>query len=340
MKKILAILLAVRLTASSLFCLELERPEISILKSLVDPLAITQIVQTNYPFNEPVHCTILSIGINDMYLIEVGGEKYVFRLSRVEKCLTMTEEEFQFELEWLEFLNQHQVPVAYPIHRLDHQLCGLIQTPEGPRYTVLFSYAKGTTDLNVEQAFILGKALAQLHLVSDDFETELDRVHLDLNQLIDSPLQQIKDFFGDSYEKKYAFLDELANELRKQIEALDVRQFSYGIIAGDLHGGNQHFTEKNRVTMFDFEFCAYGYRIYDIATFRWSRGADKEELWHAFLDGYQSIRSLSDSEIQAIDVFVKARNFWWMGLLLSLPEHRCALGDKFWKRALARFDPN
>ncbi len=91
--------------------------------------------------------------------------------------------------------------------------------------------------------------------------------------------------------------------------------------------------------MFDFEFCAYGYRIYDIATFRWSRGSDNQKLWDSFLAGYQSIRELSGSEIQAIDIFVKARQLWWMGLVVTLSESKHILKSdlKFWDRAFSRF---
>jgi Ser/Thr protein kinase RdoA (MazF antagonist) len=151
---------------------------------LVDPSTISKIIEKYYDFEGPVKANILSIGINDIYLVETDNKKYVLRLSRSDKYLTMTASEFQFELEWLEFLNQHEVPVSYPIRRLDNQLYGLIQAPEGPCFFTLFSYAEGTTDMNVEQAFILGKTLAQLHMTSDKFKTTLNRNHLSIDNLI------------------------------------------------------------------------------------------------------------------------------------------------------------
>ena len=62
------------------------------------------------------------------------------------------------------------------------------------------------------------------------------------------------------------------------------------------------------IAMFDFEFCAYGYRVYDIATFRWSRGSDNPKLWDASLNGYQSVRKLNESGMEAIEAFIQARN--------------------------------
>lgn len=316
---------------------DLRESEVSIVVSLVDSSTISKIVEKYYDFEGPVKANILSIGINDIYLVEAENKKYVLRLSRGDKYLTMTAAEFQFELEWLEFLNQHEIPVSYPIRRLDNQLYGLIQAPEGPRFFTLFSYAEGTTDMNVEQAFILGKTLAQLHMTSDKFKTTLNRNHLSIDNLIADPIKRMKDFFGDTDQKTCAYLDELAKNLTQQISELDLDSLNYGIIGGDVHGHNQHFTKDNHITMFDFEFCAYGYRVYDIATFRWSRGASEIELWHSFLDGYQSIRKLSDSELKAIDIFVKIRNLWWMGMRVTLSESKHKLDAKFWERAFSRF---
>lgn len=330
------------LAFTSLFCFEndafdLKESEVSIVVSLVDASTISEIVKKYYVCEGPVKANILSIGINDMYLVETKNRKYVLRLSRGDKYSTMTASEFQFELEWLEFLYQHEVPVAYPIRRSDNQLYGLIQAPEGPRFFTLFSYAEGTTELNVEQAFILGQALAQLHVTSDTFKTTLDRNHLSIDNLINHSINLIKGFFGESDQKICAYFDQLAESLTKQISELDLDSLNYGIVGGDVHGRNQHFTSDNRITLFDFEFCAYGYRVYDIATFKWNRGVTDIEAWHSFLDGYQSIRTLNDSELQAIDVFVKMRNLWWMGMRVTLSESKHKLDAKFWEYAFSRF---
>lgn len=318
--------------------LDLDQSEIVIIKSLVDPKTISVLMNKNYTLEDPITSSLLSTGNNDIYLVTAGSEKYVLRLSGLDKYLTMSESEFLFELEWLEYLHENQVPVSHPIRRTDNRLCGLIPTPEGPRYATLFSYAEGTTNLSVEQAFILGKSLAQLHEISNNFETTLPRTQLDLDKLIHRPIQQIKDFFGSDNDK-IAFLDDLANELTKKISNVEITQSSYGIIAGDVHGSNQHFTADNKLTMFDFEFCAYGHRVYDIATFRWAKGANNEERWQSFLQGYQTVRVLTNSEHESIETFVKARHLWWLGYLLELFDYKLRLDDGFWEQQLARLVP-
>ncbi len=317
---------------------DLEKSELSIVTSLVDSSTVQKIVKKHYFVDEPIKASLISVGINDMYLVETQEQKYILRLSRADKYITLTNTEFQFELEWLEYLFQHQVPVSYPIRRLDNELYGLIQAPEGPRYVTLFSYAKGTTDINTEQAYILGKALAQLHIISDNFTTPLNRAHLDIDHLVIHNSQQIKSFLKNIDEQKCVLLDEVVKELMSQFSVLEIDKLNYGIIAGDIHGYNQYFTNDNNLTMFDFEFCAFGYRIFDIATFKWRRGSENQELWNSFLEGYQSIRKLNDAENIAIDLFVKARHLWWMALKVSLSESKHKLDAKFWENAFSLID--
>jgi Ser/Thr protein kinase RdoA (MazF antagonist) len=314
------------------------KEEISSKKTLVDPLVVKEYVKENFAFTESVNTEILNVGVNDIYFVEGGSEKFVLRLSRADKNLTLTDSSFLFELTWLEFLNDHQVPVSFPIRRTDKQLFGIIEAFEGPRYATLFSFAEGTTDINADQSFILGRSLAQLHIISDNFKTDLERDHLDIDQLIDQPLTQIKMIMNKSEKEELKILNNLAEKLRKQISYVDMTNESYGIIAGDVHGYNQHFTKDNQLTMFDFEFCAYGYRVYDIATFRWSRGSDNEELWNAFLNGYQSVRKLNDSEMEAIEAFVQARNLWWISSLSKMPEYQYIFDEEFWKSTFSQFE--
>jgi Ser/Thr protein kinase RdoA (MazF antagonist) len=317
---------------------DLKASEVAVVTSLVDSSTISKIVEKYYDFDGSVKVSILSIGINDIYLIESEGKKHVLRLSRGDKYLTLSASEFQFELEWLEFLHQNEVPVSYPIRRLDNQLYGLIEAPEGPRFFTLFSYAEGTVDMNADQAFILGKAVAQLHVTSDKFKTPLNRNHLSIDALMTDSIKRIKDFIGETDPKSCALLNMIAENLTEEISRLDLDSLNYGIIGGDFHGKNQHFTQDNHLTLFDFEFCAHGYRVYDIATFKWNRSSTDTEIWQSFLEGYQSVRKLSDSELKAIALFVKLRNLWWMGMRVTLSESKHKLDAKFWEYAFSRFN--
>ena len=42
--------------------------------------------------------------------------------------------------------------------------------------------------------------------------------------------------------------------------------------------------------------------------------------------------------MQAIDVFVKIKNLWWMGMRVTLSESKHKLDAKFWERAFFDFE--
>ena len=75
--------------------------------------------------------------------------------------------------------------------------------------------------------------------------------------------------------------------------------------------GDGFTIDHETVTLFDFEECAPGYRLYDIATFKWgvcTGSSDREgKQWLAFLAGYESIKPLSNAEQSLIEVFVVVR---------------------------------
>ena len=112
------------------------------LKTLVDSFIIKDYVEENFSFTKPINAEILNVGVNDIYFVEVGTEKYVLRLSRADKNLTLNDSSFLFELMWLEFLKDHKIPVSFPIQRIDKQLFGIIEASEGPRYATFLAMLK------------------------------------------------------------------------------------------------------------------------------------------------------------------------------------------------------
>ena len=133
---------------------------------------------------------------------------------------------------------------------------------------------------------------------------------------------------------------ELIDKLRQQISYVDRTQETYGIIAGDVHGYNQHFTKDNQLTMFDFEFLVLmDTESMILLLFYWElKVLSNEELWNAFLNGYQSVRKLNDSEMEAIEAFVQARNLWWISSLSKMPQYQHIFDEEFWKSAFSQFE--
>ena len=113
--------------------------------------------------------------------------------------------------------------------------------------------------------------------------------------------------------------------LQLQVDKIKIRleQFNlplstpiYGICVGDVHSGNAHFTTENQPTFFDFDQCGYGWRAFDIAKCLHVMIRQKIDvaIVHSFVYGYQSFRKLTQVELTAIPMFVKAAHIWVMGI--------------------------
>jgi Ser/Thr protein kinase RdoA (MazF antagonist) len=89
---------------------------------------------------------------------------------------------------------------------------------------------------------------------------------------------------------------------------------------GDCHGGNAHnLTEGPRAgeaAFFDFDDGRPGYLAYDLAVFLWayvSFGRKQHPKWHAFVEGYRSVRTLTDATLDSAHLFVLIRHMWLLG---------------------------
>jgi Ser/Thr protein kinase RdoA (MazF antagonist) len=96
----------------------------------------------------------------------------------------------------------------------------------------------------------------------------------------------------------------------------------YGICVGDVHSGNAHFTEQNQLTLFDFDQCGYGWCAFDIAKFLHVALRMKIDVnvRKSFIEGYQAVRKLSETELAAIPIFIKTAHIWVMGISANAGE--------------------
>ena len=70
-----------------------------------------------------------------------------------------------------------------------------------------------------------------------------------------------------------------------------------------------------QAVFFDFDDGGRGYLAYDLAVYLWGNAFLQRELamWHAFIDGYRSIRSITAADFGALHLFVPIRHIWLMG---------------------------
>jgi Ser/Thr protein kinase RdoA (MazF antagonist) len=290
-------------------------------RSVIAGDALLPLLEAHYDLQAPITCRLRFVGDNDTYLVRAGETRYALRVYRFGRYWIQGEADYRFELDWLAFLRARGLPVSYAIPRRDGERLGQIAAPEGTRYWALFSFAEGRVvhPLDRQQSYLVGQKVAEIHLASNDFVTRHQRFRSDLEFLLDQPVATITQLLGHCREDDVAFITHLAQRLKERVLALGVSGDGYGIVGGDFNGGNHHFTAANELTFFDFDLCGYGWRAYDLAVFfRNARLREAPpEMGDAFLEGYQSIRTLSPAERRAIPLFVMIRQIWRLGVRCS-----------------------
>ena len=302
---------------------QMSQPSIN---TLLTPKEVLELVNSRYSIGEAQYCDLIRRGFNDHYLVEIGNLKYIFRVYLNHKYYIKSSDAFQFELDLLEHLHKEGVPVANALSMSNGELLGWTSTKLGERAFALFAYAAGKEveeeAITSEQSFQFGKMTAKLHLAANSFKSNCKRYQLDLKYLVDEPLRLIAEQEDESsrvvtqqqYERIHEILAPLqpVEDLVTTVKALETRGDEFGIIHADLHTSNVHF-QGNQVTFFDFDHCAYGWRAYDLAPLSFL----PEEQYEKFIEGYESVRPLSEQERESLPTFKKLRRFWNFGDFLA-----------------------
>jgi Ser/Thr protein kinase RdoA (MazF antagonist) len=254
--------------------------------STLAPQALASLVYSCYDVEIVKSCRFWRRGLSDVYLVDTLSKPYILRVSHHH---WRSKNETDFELELLEFLRQYQISVASPLRTKEGNLSIEIDAPEGKRYAALFHYAPGEIalgDLNHPQSFLLGEIVAKLHKASREFQTLAYRKPLNLEYLLDDSLQIIAPFFHHRPQDLRYLLDAIAR-IKRDLQNLPTEPPYWVVCWGDPHSGNVHIARDNQMTLFDFDQCGYGWRVFDIAKF-WQvslQSGLSRTVRQAFLDG-------------------------------------------------------
>jgi Ser/Thr protein kinase RdoA (MazF antagonist) len=275
-------------------------------------------VLPHYAIGKITRCQFWCRGLSDIYQVDTPDQSYILRVSHAH---WRTKADIDFELDLLSFLYQHQIPVAYPLRTVNDQLSIEICAPEGHRYAALFIHAPGQVpmgDLSLKQGTILGKTLSKVHHVGVDFQSPAQRQPLTLEHLLDDSLKSIAPFFQHRPDD-LQYLDGVIAQTKLQLCDFPKEAPFWVPCWGDPHSGNTHFTTADQITVFDFDQCGYGWRIFDIAKF-WhialSTGISKH-IRQAFLEGYQAVQALTPYELDALQAFTQAAHLWMWSINLT-----------------------
>jgi len=285
-------------------------------RSILSASALTEQVLSRYRLPSPLTCQFWNHSINDSYLVKAGETSFMLRVAPAN---WRSLEQFNAEIDLLHFLDRRQLTVPQPVAQKDGGLIQALNAPEGIRYAILFTLVPGASPSMTETAgFRFGEAVAQLHILTDDYPSEAAGFHFDASDMVDEPLTRIEALFR-AHRKDYDYLLEIAPGLKRIADTLPRAAPTYGICHGDLNAGNFHLTDAGSWSLVDFEYFGYGWRVFDIATFfntqliDQGRTSDTQRILDAFLAGYQAHRHLSQSELECLPYFVILRQLWLLG---------------------------
>ena len=168
-----------------------------------------------------------------------------------------------------------------------------------------------------------GAAVAEIHQRADQFPKPYCRHHFDLQYLLDGPLQTLESILKERRGEDLAFFKDYADHMRRQINELGKGEDIYGLIHADLHVGNILYHPDNGYCILDFDQCAFGWRAYDVATFKYNIIETvpdhlTDEIWRCFLEGYNQVRPMTQQELDCLPIFANAWTLWDIGETLVL----------------------
>ena len=291
--------------------------------------ALRERVLIHYELDNPVTCKLHIHGFSDHYLVQTSEKKWMLRIyqaPRTPGSTSRTTSDILYEVDLLQHLQKKGIAVSVPVARKDGTFCQCLQAAEGPRHAVLFTYLEGEElsppGMNEARSKLYGRAIAEMHNAGEDFISSNDRISLDTDFLIDTALKSLQPVL-EQQKETWMYLVEIAQRVKKRIHLLAGQGLEFGVCHGDAQGGNAFIDRKNTITFFDFDMCGPGWRAYELSVFRWAAALGKsrlgwsnekiEQIWAAYIKGYQERRTLHEIDKEAIPLFVIARHFWFLG---------------------------
>ena len=300
-----------------------------VLASTLSEKELGLFITEKYQLNENFICKLFRTGVNHTYFISDNETKFVIRVY----CYKWrTKKEIEQELELLILLKNNSLTVSHPIADKNGNFIQEINAPEGIRYVVVFSYAKGEKIrfMSNETCYSIGSLMAKIHNITEN--KKIDRVNYDFEMFLNNSYNYLKTFFTEDLDEM-KFLKEIGSKIPKRIKECNFLENQNGIVHLDIWYDNLSVNNENEITIFDFDNCGNGLLILDIGYFckqLFFIESDKNEYElkaKSFLNGYQKIRHLSENEIKLIpeagaSIFVfylgvQAQRFDWSNIFLT-----------------------
>jgi Ser/Thr protein kinase RdoA (MazF antagonist) len=206
---------------------------------------------------------------------------------------------------------------------------------EAPIYCTLLHWLDGEpvppAVLTLEQAWQIGALAARLHQHSAGFAPPdgfaLSR--LDWTGMFGekSPYRSTEGELLFSRQQRDV-MEEVANAVRQVMDTMEKDADGFGVIHADLIWKNILF-DGDRVGAIDFDDCAYGYYLYDLAPalLGYMDEPNYRQIRRSIWEGYTSVRPLPELYSTFLETLIAGRytlSCWW----IAANAHNPAIGGR------------
>jgi Ser/Thr protein kinase RdoA (MazF antagonist) len=273
-------------------------------------------LRDKYSFSKNIKCRLIRAGINDTYLITDNADQFVFRVYSLN---WRTKVEIEEEIRLLNLLHQQNISVSYPIPDSKENYIQTLNAPEGNRFGLMFSYAKGQKLHNfpADVHYSIGALMARLHVATNNLS--LERVHYTPQVLLVDPLVQLEKFLPSDSEEMQ-FMKRTQQQFLNEFKNINLKEIRTGIVHMDIWFDNLNISEQNEITLFDFDFCGNGWLCLDFAYYilqvhNVERNEEECKLKvDRFIEGYESITKISNEEKKLIPLLGVTMHFFYLGI--------------------------
>jgi Ser/Thr protein kinase RdoA (MazF antagonist) len=245
-----------------------------------------------------------------MYEFDGASAEYILRLGH---SLRRSEMLIQAEVDWINYLAAGGASVARAIVSTQNRLVEAIDDGHGDQFlATAFVKAQGQSPWRrgwtPELYVTYGQLIGRLHALSQHYQPSNPawrRPHWDEVEFMD--VERFLPADQSIVLQKYRDLLTYLRALPRSIE-------TYGLIHQDAHGTNFFVDDAGRITLFDFDDCAYSWYANDVAivlfymiTTETNPAAITREFMPHFLRGYRRENRLDPIWLKEMPHFLKLR---------------------------------
>jgi Ser/Thr protein kinase RdoA (MazF antagonist) len=232
-------------------------------EDIVSLLQPEQIAEVASQWNATGQAALLDDVTNLVYEFKSQEERRILRLTH---STHRTEDEINAELDWLSFLVQQGVPASRPLLSRNDRLTERYSVQGSYFVATVFEYAPGhfvdsanPQEWNPPLFQLLGRIMGRMHRVTKQYSPQplrQKRSHWYEDELLRNAI----DYLPVDQRQAATDLEKLLMRFSHTAPTVD----AYGLVHGDVNPTNFHVND-GRITLFDFDDCAYNWFINDIA---------------------------------------------------------------------------